>query len=244
MTEATDKKMIHISRHPVLFHKISILRSANTPSGQFRSVLREVTYHLGYEATADLATREIPVSVSHGKESKEEHMDTCTGHKIADRVALIPILRSGLGMTDAFLELLPQAAVHHIGMYHLPGARPVQYFNRLPRTCTADIAFVVDPVVASAETVLAVLAILKKWGVKKIHLLCVLASKQGLAKIQESHPDVHVTVGMVDDVLTESGIVLPGMGDCGNRLYATQPILDTDSLGVREGDSAKRMRLE
>ena len=142
--------------------KISILRSANTSSGQFREVLKEVTYHLGYEATSDLKTREIPVTVSHGKESKDEHMEICTGHKIADRIALIPILRSGLGMTDAFLELLPQAAVHHIGMYHLPGAQPVQYFNRLPRKCTADVAFVVDPVVASAETVLAVFAILKK----------------------------------------------------------------------------------
>ena len=83
-----------------------------------------------------------------------------------------------------------------------------------------------------------------QWGVKKIHLLCVLASKQGLSKIQESHPDVHVTVGMVDDVLTDNGIVLPGMGDCGNRLYATQPILDDKSIGVEEGDSAKRVRLE
>jgi uracil phosphoribosyltransferase len=108
-----------------------------------------------------LRTREIRVSVSVGKESVDEHND-CMGHKIADKIALIPILRSGLGMTDGMLELLPQAAVHHIGRYHVPGVAPVQYFNRLPRTCAADIAFVVDPVIASAETVMAVIAILKK----------------------------------------------------------------------------------
>jgi len=103
---------------------------------------------LGYEATAHLNTREIPVSVPIGK-SGDGHRD-CVGHKIADKLALIPILRSGLGMAEGMLELLPQASVHHIGMYHLPGAAPVQYFNRLPRKCVADIGFVIDPLIASA----------------------------------------------------------------------------------------------
>ena len=152
---------IHICKHPVLFHKISILRSSATTHGKFRSVLREVTYHLGYEATANLKTREIPISVSIGKLKANEHTN-CTGYKISDRVALIPILRSGLEMTNSMLELLPKAAVHHIGMYHIPGSAPVQYFNRLPRKCESDVAFVVDPVIASAETILCVVAILKK----------------------------------------------------------------------------------
>lgn len=241
MSEATTLgDSIHVSKHPVLYHKISILRSAATKVGQFRSVLKEVTYHLGYEATSNLRTREIRVSVSVGKESVDEHND-CMGHKIADKIALIPILRSGLGMTDGMLELLPQAAVHHIGMYHVPGVAPVQYFNRLPRTCAADIAFVVDPVIASAETVMAVIAILKKWGVPKIHIVCVLASKQGLMKIAETHPDVSVTVGMVDDVLTENGIVLPGLGDCGNRLYGTDPIIDDDDESLLLPSKRKRL---
>lgn len=123
--------------------------------------MREVTYHLGYEATATLKTRDIPVSVSSGKDSKEQSFE-CTGHKIAESLALVPILRSGLGMADGMLELLPTASVHHIGMYHIPGARPVQYFNRLPRSCDSDVAFILDPVIASAETLLAVVAILKK----------------------------------------------------------------------------------
>jgi uracil phosphoribosyltransferase len=154
---------IHISSHPVLFHKISVLRSATTPPGVFRSVLREVTYHLGYEATKELNTKNVPLTVSYGKEKAEEHLD-CTGYKIADRVSLIPILRSGLGMSEGMLELLPKAAVHHIGMYRMPGQAPVQYFNRLPRKCESNIAFVLDPVIASNMTVMAVIGILKKVG--------------------------------------------------------------------------------
>eukprot|EP00934_Nitzschia_sp_Nitz4_P004204 Nitzschia sp. Nitz4//scaffold49_size126201//23612//24619//NITZ4_003631-RA/size126201-augustus-gene-0.1-mRNA-1//1//CDS//3329553116//4194//frame0 len=225
---------VSVSKHPVLFHKISILRSSATPSGQFRSVLRELTYHLGYEATKDLNTRPIPVSVDVGKEgaatgnNDNDHLMDCKGHKIADKIALIPILRSGLGMTTGMLELLPTAAVYHIGMYRIPGAKPVQYFNRLPRKCTSDVAFVVDPVIGSAETMLATLAILKKWGVAKIHVISVVASKQGLTKIQELFPDVQVTVGMVDEILTDNGMVLPGLGDCGQRLYATEPIVDDE----------------
>lgn len=106
-----------------------------------------------------------------GKGINEEQRD-CTGQKIADKVALIPILRSGLGMTDGMLELLPKASVHHIGMYHIPGARPVQYFSRLPRKCSSDVAFIVDPVIASAETILAVVAILKKVSCSGFLLSC------------------------------------------------------------------------
>jgi uracil phosphoribosyltransferase len=152
---------IHISSHPVLFHKISVLRSINTPSCTFRSVLKEVTYHLGYEATKTLSTKQIPITVKAGKEAKEEHID-CMGYKIIDNISLITILRSGLGMTDAMLELLPKAAVHHIGMYRMPGQAPVQYFNKLPKKCTSDVAFVLDPVIGSSATVMAVVAQLKK----------------------------------------------------------------------------------
>jgi uracil phosphoribosyltransferase len=121
-----------------------------------------VTYHLGYESTANLKTQDIQVSVAPGKDMKEEQMSQCIGHKISDKIALIPILRSGLGMTDGMLDLIPKASVHHIGMYHIPGHRPVEYYSRLPRKCSSDVAFVIDPVIASAETILAVVAILKK----------------------------------------------------------------------------------
>ena len=165
-----ENPMIHISSHPVLFHKITALRSSKTPPGTFRSLLRQVTYNLGYEATQTLAVKKgLPVQVPLGKESdpaKEElRCSEDVGVKLVDRVALVPILRSGLGMTDAMLELLPNSAVHHIGMYRTPGVHvaPVQYFNRLPRgKCGSDVAYVLDPIVGSAATVMAVVSILKK----------------------------------------------------------------------------------
>jgi len=165
-----ENPKIHRSSHPVLFHKITALRSSKTPPGTFRSLLRQVTYHLGYEATRDLQTKSgLPVTVPLGKESKPDQEELRSsedcGIRLVDRVALVPILRSGLGMTDAMLELLPNSAVHHIGMYRTPGIHvaPVQYFNRLPRgKCGSDVAYVLDPIVGSAATVMAVVSILKK----------------------------------------------------------------------------------
>jgi len=220
---------IRLSSHPLLFHKITKLRSAKTPPGTFRSLLRQVTYHLGYEATQDLKVQSgLPVTVPLGKESKPDQEDLRSsedcGVKLMDKVALIPILRSGLGMTDAMLELLPNSAVHHIGMYRTPGVHvaPVQYFNRLPRgKCVSDVAYVLDPIVGSAATVMAVVSILKQWGVPKIHIITVVASRAGLELLAKTHPEISVTVGMVDDQLTDCGIVLPGMGDVGDRLFGT-----------------------
>jgi len=224
-----ENPKIHRSSHPVLFHKITALRSSKTPPGTFRSLLRQVTYHLGYEATRDLQTKSgLPVTVPLGKESKPDQEELRSsedcGIRLVDRVALVPILRSGLGMTDAMLELLPNSAVHHIGMYRTPGIHvaPVQYFNRLPRgKCGSDVAYVLDPIVGSAATVLVVVSILKKWGVPKIHIVTVVASRAGLELLTKNHPEVTVTVGMIDDHLTDCGIVLPGLGDVGDRLFGT-----------------------
>jgi len=216
---------VYISNHPVLQHKLSVLRSSATSQDIFRSTLRAVTYHLGYEATSTLKTKQVPISVSMGKQ-----VDTqadCVGSKLDDNVALIPILRSGLGMADGILELLPKAAVHHIGMYHLPGSiAPVQYFNRLPKRCDSDIAYVMDPVIASSATMMAVIAILKKWGVEKIHVLSVISSHHGLQTLSEAHPDVSFTVAHVDPTLTKGGLVLPGLGDAGDRLFGTSTVME------------------
>eukprot|EP00536_Pseudo-nitzschia_multiseries_P011836 jgi/Psemu1/207085/e_gw1.426.45.1 len=219
---------ITVTSHPVLSHKITILRSSKTSPGTFRSVLREVTYHLGYEATKNLKVQsEVRVTVPLGKESESQHedlRDADCGFRLLDKVALVPILRSGLGMTDSMLELLPNSSVHHIGMYRTPGVHvtPVQYFNRLPRgKCSADVAYILDPMVGSAATANAVISILKKWGVPKIHIVTVVASRAGLELLAKTHPDVDVTVGIVDPKLTECGIVLPGMGDVGDRLFGT-----------------------
>jgi uracil phosphoribosyltransferase len=152
---------VHISSHPVLRHKITILRSSNTQPGEFRRAMREVTYHLGYEATSGLTTQPVEISVEIPNQT--EHMNA-QGDKLVERIAMIPILRSGLGMVDALCDLIPNAAIHHIGMYKSFGqsTTPVQYFNRLPKVCSADVAYVLDPVISTASTVLSVVGILKK----------------------------------------------------------------------------------
>jgi uracil phosphoribosyltransferase len=157
---------VHISVHPIISHKITTLRSSTTHCATFRAVLKELTYHLGYEATQHLTTK--PVAISVPIPDKEEHADW-EGRKLVEHVALIPILRSGLGMVDSMLELLPNAEVHHIGMYKGKGQeRPVQYYNRLPRKCKSDVAYVLDPVIATASTVTSVVGILKK-----VRIICI-----------------------------------------------------------------------
>lgn len=149
---------VHFSSHPVLSHKISILRNSETQPAAFRAIMREVTYHLGYEATSTLTTEPTTIHVNIPKEEPIE----CQGNKIKERVAMVPILRSGLGMVDSMLELIPNAAIHHIGMYKVIGSPPVQYFNRLPKKCEVDVAYVVDPVISTSSTVSSVVRILQK----------------------------------------------------------------------------------
>ena len=147
---------VHISMHPVLSHKISILRSSSTSPGEFRRALREITFHLGYEATSTLSTKPVALNVPVG----HDHIDAI-GNKIAERTAIVPIRRSGLGMTESMLELLPNSHVHHIGMYRV-GLLPVQYYNRLPKKCESDVAYVLDPVMATGNTIMSVVKMLKK----------------------------------------------------------------------------------
>lgn len=215
--------LVRVSKHPVLSHKMSVLRSSSTNPSSFRSVLREITYHLGYEATADLTVGPVRLTVPDG--GNQNHVQ-CTGKKLEEKVALVPIMRSGLGMVDPMLELLPNAGVHHIGMYK-QNLLPVQYYNRLPRKCDSDVAYVLDPLMSTAQTTLSVVGILKKWGVAKIHIVSVVVSRPGLEEIRRTHPDVRVTVGEVDAAVNDKGVVFPGLGDAGDRLYGT-PLLDDD----------------
>ncbi|KAL7558249.1 hypothetical protein ACA910_009921 [Epithemia clementina (nom. ined.)] len=248
---------IHISGHPVLAHKLTILRSSTTKSGTFRAVLREVTYHLGYEASSRLTTRPVAITVPVGNSSshhhnnhnsktnttkgnlttsssghalvEQQHLEWPHGQKLKEKIALIPILRSGLGMVDAMLELFPNAAIHHIGMYKVLGHNPVQYFNRLPRKCSSDVAFVLDPVIQTSSTIMSVISILKKWGVAEINVLSVLASRTGLQQVVEAHPDVYITLGSIDDHIDEaSGLIMPGLGDAGDRQFGLSGLFDDD----------------
>jgi len=155
-------KNVHVSSHPVIAHKITKLRSSNTHSGAFRPLLKEVTYHLGYEATTTLTTKPVDISVPSAT-NKDEHTDA-QGKKLVEHCAIVPVLRSGLGMVDSMLELLPGAQVHHIGMYRTKGedCTPVLYYNRLPRKCQCDVAYVLDVLIATSGTIMSVVNLLKK----------------------------------------------------------------------------------
>mmetsp|Transcript_16726 Transcript_16726/g.21972 ORF Transcript_16726/g.21972 Transcript_16726/m.21972 type:complete len:247 (-) Transcript_16726:232-972(-) len=208
--------------HPIIDHKLSKLRSSSTTTAAFRAILKEITYLVGYEATKDLKTTDVQLTVPVG----HDHME-CTGKKIADRVALVPILRSGLGMIDSMRELVPKAPVHHIGMYRAH-KMPVQYYQRLPQKCESDVAFILDPVIATASTIMSLISILQKWGVPKIHVIAVIGSRQGVENIMKKYPDVMLTVGVIDEELNKDGIVLPGLGDAGDRLFGTDLVEDDE----------------
>jgi len=132
-------------------------------------------------------------------------------------------------MVDSMLELVPNAAVHHIGMYRRE-MMPVQYYNRLPKKCEADVVFILDPIIATSNTVMSVISILKKWGVPKIHVVSAVGSKEGVNTIARTHPDVSITVGVIDGELTKEGLALPGIGDAGDRLFGTPLIEDDEEL--------------
>ncbi|RLN47944.1 hypothetical protein BBJ29_006779 [Phytophthora kernoviae] len=209
---ATESK-VWCAVHPVLRHKLTKLRDEHTDSRVFRNLLREVTFYLGYDATDDLST--VPKKI---KTPIGDHQ----GAELSTSVALVPILRAGLGMVEPMLDLLPKATVHHIGMYrNKQSLLPVQYYNKLPKECNVQVAIILEPVIATAGTILATLAVLKTWGVEKIKIVTAIASKPGLKEVCASHPDVEIYLAAIDDELTEEGYILPGLGDAGDREFFT-----------------------
>ncbi|ETW07887.1 uracil phosphoribosyltransferase [Aphanomyces invadans] len=208
-----DNSKVILSTHPVLAHKLTKLRDAKTDANLFRHLLREITFYLGYEATSDLST--VPKQI---KTPLGPHQ----GSELATTVALVPILRAGLGMVEAMLDLLPNARVHHIGMYRNSNSLlPVQYYNKLPKECHIDCAIVLEPVINTAGTIIATVAILKVWGVSQIKIISTIASKDGLKDLYSKHPEVEVIVAAIDDTLSESGVIVPGLGDAGDRQFDT-----------------------
>jgi uracil phosphoribosyltransferase len=160
---------VNVSSHPLIQHKLAVLRNAETSSHDFRAVMKEMTFYLGYEATGSLKV---------APEQVKTPMGTCTASKLSESIAIIPILRAGLGMGDALLELLPRASVHHIGMYRSKNSLlPVQYYNRLPKDANCDVAYIVDPCIATSGTLHAVCSMVKKWGAKRVVVISVIASR-------------------------------------------------------------------
>mmetsp|Transcript_49922 Transcript_49922/g.157200 ORF Transcript_49922/g.157200 Transcript_49922/m.157200 type:complete len:769 (+) Transcript_49922:268-2574(+) len=210
---------VQVSTHPLLAHKMTLLRDCRTPPREFRHLLREITFHIGYEAAATLLTAPRSDVISP--------IGPVTGPKavrLAESVALVPVMRAGLGMVDAMLELLPNAVVHHLGMFRAHGSaynKPIEYYSRLPKDDVADLAFVLEPMIATSRTAHAAISKLKSWGAPKIVVLSVVASYAGVAELHKAHPDVSIYVASVDATLRKDGYIVPGLGDAGDRQFGT-----------------------
>ena len=165
------------------------------------------------------ATQDLPLVTVNIKTP----MCSAQGSQVSSRIGVFPILRAGLGLMEPFLDLLPQATVHHLGLYRESTTKlPVEYYTKLPRSCDLDIGYVVDPMVATAGTAIAAVAILKDWGLKQIVFVCILASQEGLEALKDAHPDITIVCGCVDtEPLSPEGYLIPGLGDAGDRLFNT-----------------------
>jgi uracil phosphoribosyltransferase len=201
------------SRHPLVAHKLSRLRSVETEPKKFRELVRELAALLAYEATADLATTPIEIQTP---------MTTTMGAELKEKIGLIPILRAGLGLVEGFWDLMPSAEVWHIGLYRDERTlRPVEYYNKLPTEPTVSVCLVLDPMLATGGSAVATVDILKRWGVKKIKFVGLIGAPEGIQRMQEHHPDVPIHLAAIDDHLNERGYIVPGLGDAGDRQFGT-----------------------
>lgn len=204
---------IHEMKHPLIMHKISILRNEATPVKEFRELITEISLLMGYEATRELEMIERPV--------KTPICET-TGKFISKQVALVPILRAGLGMVDALMSLIPAAKVGHIGLYRDPETHiPVEYYCKLPNDISDRQAIVLDPMLATGGSAAAAISFLKEHGAKKIKFMCIIAAPEGVKALAEAHPDVEIFCGVIDEKLNDKCYIVPGLGDAGDRLFGT-----------------------
>ena len=210
-----NMKNVTILDHPLIQHKISLLRNKNTGTNEFRSLTDEIAMLMGYEALRDLPLEDQEV---------ETPIETCSTPMLAGKkLAVVPILRAGLGMVDGMLNMIPAAKVGHIGLYRDPETlEPVEYYCKLPADCANREVFVVDPMLATGGSSVAAIQMLKDKGVKNIRLMCIIAAPEGVKKMQEAHPDVDIYIGALDDHLNEHGYIVPGLGDAGDRIFGTK----------------------
>lgn len=206
---------LYILDHPLIQHKLTIVRDKNTGTKQFRELVDEISMLMGFEITRHLPVKEIEVEtpVSTAK------TQVLSGKKIG----LIPILRAGLGMVDGMLKLLPAAKVGHIGLYRDPETlQPVEYYIKLPSDISERLLIVLDPMLATGGSANDAIASLKKRGAKSIKLMCLVAAPEGVELIQKNHPDVDIYICALDEKLNEKGYIVPGLGDAGDRLFGTK----------------------
>ena len=209
----TEPSTLHVSNHPAVLHKLAVLRDIDTEPKKFREVVRELSWLLGYEALEDAKTKPLTIRTP---------MEEMEASELGERIGLIPILRAGLGMVDAMLELMPTAQVWHLGLFRDERTlRPVEYYNKLPDSATVDLCLILDPMLATGGSATAAIDVLKKWGAVRIKLVNLIAAPEGVRAVQEAHPDVEIHTASLDRGLNEKGYIIPGLGDAGDRQFGT-----------------------
>ncbi|MBR6381664.1 MAG: uracil phosphoribosyltransferase [Lachnospiraceae bacterium] len=204
-----------IMDHPLIRHKIGFIRRKDTGTKEFRETISEIAMLICYEATRDLKLQQVEIETPICHTTVEE----LSGKKLA----VIPILRAGLGMVDGMLNLIPAAKVGHIGLYRDPEtSMPVEYYCKIPADCAEREIFVVDPMLATGGSAAAAVTMLKERGCKHIHFLCIIAAPKGIEVMQAAHPDVDLFVGALDEKLNDHNYIVPGLGDAGDRIFGTK----------------------
>ena len=206
---------VYVMNHPLIQHKISMLRDSKTGTNEFRKLVEEIGILMGYEALRDLPTEDVEVTTP---------IETCMTPMLSGKkLAVIPVLRAGLGMVNSILTLVPSAKVGHVGLYRDPETHePHEYYCKLPSDCNEREVYVVDPMLATGGSCVAAIQMLKEKGVKNIHFMCIIASPEGVERLQKEHPDVDIYIAALDEKLNDHGYIVPGLGDAGDRIFGTK----------------------
>ena len=204
---------LHLMDHPLILHKISMLRRVETNTKDFRQLVYEIALLIGYEATRDLQLEEMEIQTP---------LQKTIGKFVPKQVCLVPVLRAGLGMVDAMLSLIPAARVGHVGLYRdHETLQPVEYYFKVPPDIPERVTIILDPMLATGGSAAATIAALKKRGATKIKMVNIIGAPQGVALVQREQPDVDIYLGCLDETLNDKGYILPGLGDAGDRLFGT-----------------------
>ena len=206
---------VYVMDHPMIQHKVGIIRREEVGSKDFRQMISEIAMLMCYESTRNLKLQDVKI--------KTQICETTVKELAGKKLAVVPILRAGLGMVEGMLAMIPAAKVGHIGLYRDPETlEPVEYYCKLPSDCNEREVYVVDPMLATGGSCVAAIQMLKEKGVKNIHFMCIIASPEGVERLQKEHPDVDIYIAALDEKLNDHGYIVPGLGDAGDRIFGTK----------------------